>query len=74
MESEVALQLFTSFLKKHEITDIDLNKDPPALYTYGQAQGLFKALGGLFDEREWHELRNILWFKVIDDDIRLPES
>ncbi|RLV91831.1 hypothetical protein DV515_00013993 [Chloebia gouldiae] len=51
--------------KKHEIAGIDLDKDPPALYTYGQAQGLFKAAGDLSDEKEWRELGNILWFKLI---------
>lgn len=28
---------------------------------------MFKTTGDLFDEKEWRELGNILWFKVIDD-------
>ncbi|NXH50043.1 GAK7 protein, partial [Dicaeum eximium] len=68
MESEVALELFTSFLKKREIADLDLKKDPLVLYTYGRAQSLFKASGDLFEVTEWQKLGSILWDKVIDDD------
>ncbi|NXT29067.1 GA113 protein, partial [Syrrhaptes paradoxus] len=68
MERQAAYDLFTAFLKKRQIKGLDLQKELPALLTYGCKRGLFVNPHTVHELSEWRKFGNDLWDLVLEDD------
>ncbi|NXK79094.1 GAK7 protein, partial [Amazona guildingii] len=68
MDRQVAYNLFTSFLEKRNLRDINLKKEVPELLAYGYAKGLFVNPHTVHDLNEWRKFGDVLWEAVLEVD------
>ncbi|NXG49725.1 GAK9 protein, partial [Psilopogon haemacephalus] len=68
MERQAAYNLFTAFLQKRGVKDIDLQKELPGLLEYGHAKGLFANPHTVHELSEWRKLGDVLWQSTLEDD------
>ncbi|NWQ72511.1 GAK9 protein, partial [Neopipo cinnamomea] len=68
MEREAAYSLFTDFLKKKGVKDVDLQKDLPGLLAYGVAKGCFVNPHTVHSIAEWRKFGDKMWEAILDKD------